>query len=185
MQSKEEQSLVERVKALHPTRVATVEVASFVFDREFRRLCEVNHCGFYNRKWTCPPHVGEVDDLVAEARTYERAVVYQLVGFLKHSFDWKGTLAAGEVFNRISFKINDDIVPTLARARLLGAGHCQRCPTCAFQTDEPCRSPGKAIRSLEANCVDVKALADSCGMKFINGQDTVTLFGAVLYSPSA
>jgi predicted metal-binding protein len=181
----DELTLLDSVKELKPTRVAAVDVAGFVFSREFRTLCEANHCGYYNKKWTCPPHVGEVEDLVAEARTFNRAVVYQLVGTIAHSFDWKGILAVGEAFNRISIAINDRMVPTLGKAKLLGAGHCQICSTCAFSANVPCRFPGRAIRSLEANCVDVKALADLCGMRFTNGQNTVTLFGAILFDPSA
>jgi hypothetical protein len=36
--------------------------------------------------------------------------------------------------------------------------------------------------SLEAYGINVSELAKSAGMKYINGQDTVTYFGAVLFS---
>jgi hypothetical protein len=36
--------------------------------------------------------------------------------------------------------------------------------------------------SLEAYGVNVSGLASVAGMKYINGQDTVTYFGAVLFS---
>jgi hypothetical protein len=38
--------------------------------------------------------------------------------------------------------------------------------------------------SLEAYGVNVSKLAASAGMKYINGQNTVTYFGAVLFSLS-
>lgn len=46
---------------------------------------------------------------------------------------------------------------------------------------EPCRFPDRAMASLEAYGVAVSELAEACGMKYINGQSTVTYFGAFLY----
>ena len=58
------------------------------------------------------------------------------------------------------------------------------CPVCAKREDKPCRFPGKALASLEAYCISVSDLAASCGMKYINGQNTVTYFGAVMFNES-
>ena len=44
--------------------------------------------------------------------------------------------------------------------------------------------PDKALASLEAYCISVSDLAASCGMKYINGQNTVTYFGAVMFNES-
>ena len=63
----------------------------------------------------------------------------------------------------------------------LGAGGCGVCEKCAKQTGEPCRFPTLALASLEAYGVNVSELAKTAGMKYINGQDTVTYFGAVLF----
>ena len=63
----------------------------------------------------------------------------------------------------------------------LGAGGCRLCPVCAKRTNEPCRHPQDAMASLETYGVAVSELAASCGMKYINGQNTVTYFGAVLF----
>ena len=38
------------------------------------------------------------------------------------------------------------------------------------------------MRSLEAYGIHVSKLAETAGMKYINGQNTVTYFGAVLFS---
>ncbi len=64
----------------------------------------------------------------------------------------------------------------------LTAGGCNICKQCAKLHDEPCRFPEKAISSLEAYCMQVSQLAEVCGMKYINGKDTVTYFGAYLYN---
>jgi predicted metal-binding protein len=64
---------------------------------------------------------------------------------------------------------------------MLGAGGCRVCPVCAKKTDEPCRHPELAMSSLETYGINVSKLAASAGMKYINGKDTVTYFGAVLF----
>jgi predicted metal-binding protein len=65
----------------------------------------------------------------------------------------------------------------------LGAGGCGVCEVCAKRTGEPCRFPEKAMPSLEAYCINVSELARAAGMKYVNGQNTVTYFGAVLFTP--
>lgn len=64
----------------------------------------------------------------------------------------------------------------------LCAGGCGVCKTCAKRTGESCRFPEKAMPSLEAYGVNVSALAKASNMNYINGQNTVTYFGAVLFS---
>jgi predicted metal-binding protein len=178
----DEKTLLDTVRSLNPTAMALVSVKDFIFNPDYRTFCKANRCGHYNKNWKCPPHAGEVEPLINEAKEYEKALVYQVVGQLKHSLDWKGTVAAGKVFNQITFHIVDEILPKLDKAMVLGSGHCQLCDKCALRSDEPCRNPDKAFRSLEANCVDVNALAGICGMKYINGPNTVTFFGSLLFN---
>ena len=63
----------------------------------------------------------------------------------------------------------------------LGAGGCGICRACARREDLPCRHPELAVASLEGYGVNVSALAASAGMKYVNGQNTVTYFGAVFF----
>ena len=178
----DEKTLLDSVRALNPTSLSLVRVSDFTFNPEYRAFCEANRCGHYNKNWKCPPHAGEVGPLISEAREYDKALVYQGVGQLKHSLDWKGTVAAGKIFNQITFRIIDEILPKLGKAMVLGSGPCQLCDKCALRSSEPCRNPKKAFRSLEANCVDVNALAGACGIKYINGPNTVTFFGTLLFA---
>ena len=61
----------------------------------------------------------------------------------------------------------------------LSAGGCRLCERCAKLDDEPCRMPDKAMTSLEACGVDVYNTTKKTELKYINGQNTVTFFGAV------
>ena len=67
------------------------------------------------------------------------------------------------------------------RSLFLCAGGCRICEVCAKKTGEPCRHPELAMPSLEAYGVNVSKLATAAGMKYINGQNTVTYFSGVLF----
>ena len=60
-----------------------------------------------------------------------------------------------------------------------GPAGCRVCSVCAKVTGEPCRHPDMAMRSLETYGINVSLLAQEAGMRYINGQNTVTYFGAV------
>jgi predicted metal-binding protein len=131
----------------------------------------------------CPPDVGDIDTLMAEVKKYDYALVYQTVTVLEDSFDFEGMIAAKKRTYPISQSLRDVFFDmNISKVLHLGAGGCGVCEKCAKQTGEPCRFPKKALPSLEAYGINVSALAKSAEMKYINGQDTVTYFGAVLFT---
>lgn len=183
MQNKDQNNrLIDLALGLGATKANVIEVENLVFDPVFREICLSNACGQYGKCWTCPPDAGEINALMAEAKGYSRVLVYQTVTQLEDSYDFEGMMEAGNAHNRLAQELRkafsaEKISPTLH----LGAGGCRLCKVCAKKTDEPCRYPGLAMKSLEAYGIHVSKMAESAGMKYINGQDTVTYFGAVLF----
>ena len=174
---------IAKALALGATRANVVEAKNIVFDRVFRDICTSNACGMYGKCWTCPPDLGEIDELIAEAGEYDYALVYQTVAELEDSFDIEGMIEAGNTHNQLAQEIRRAFsAEPLPKVLHLGAGGCRLCKVCAKKTNEPCRFPDLAMRSLEAYGIHVSKLAETAGMKYINGQDTVTYFGAVLFS---
>lgn len=162
-------------------RAGTVDVDAVPFEPEFRKLCESNACGMYGRSWMCPPDIGPVEELIAQARQFRQALVFQTVNALEDSYDFEGMLAAGGEMNRLMASIRQKLAELdIRRHLLLGAGGCRVCPRCAKVSGQPCRYPEQALSSLEAYGINVSVLAPMAGMKYINGPDTVTFFGAVL-----
>ena len=148
----------------------------------FRDLCASNACGNYGRNWMCPPDAGEIHELMARLRTYTFMLVYQTVTELEDSYDFEGMMDAGVAHNRLMVELRRGIDGlALPRVLHLGAGGCRMCEVCAKRTGEPCRHPDLAVASLETYGVNVSRLAPAAGMKYINGRDTVTYFGAVLF----
>ena len=166
-------------------KASVIDADKIVTDRAFRDMCASNACGMYGKCYMCPPDVGEIDELMAEIRNYRYALVYQSVTELEDSFDFEGMVAAkkrtyplAQAFRAVFEDCN------IKKVLHLGAGGCGVCKKCAKQTGEPCRAPDLALPSLEAYGIDVSKLASAAGMKYINGQNTVTYFGCVLFNLS-
>ena len=179
----ENKELIQKTLDLGAYKASVIEAKDIVLDRTFRAMCESNACGMYGRCYMCPPDVGDIDGLMREVDNYDYALVYQTVTDLEDSFDFEGMIEAKKRTYPLAQslrKVFSDM--NITKILHLGAGGCGVCKTCAKRTGEPCRFPEKAMPSLEAYGVNVSDLAKAAGMKYINGQDTVTYFGAVLFS---
>lgn len=169
--------------ALGADRAGVVHIKDVRFDRAFRKLCRQNSCGKYGKSWMCPPHIGDIDMLIARAKRYDHMLVFQIVDQLADCYDIEGMLRSAKRINNLCAVIRDYLSPTLPADTLyLGAGACRICERCAILDGRPCCFPEKAIASLESYGVDVSQLASLAGMDYINGYNTVTYFGAVLYN---
>ncbi len=176
-------AITDRILELGAYRVGVIKVSDIQFDRRFRDLCESNSCGKYGKCWACPPAAGAIDDLISLAKEFESAIVYQTVGTLEDSYDFEGMMEAGKTHNDLSQVLSEEFKDVgFSRTLHLGAGGCRVCEKCSKLTEEPCRFPDKAMKSLETFGIDVSALAKISGMNYINGQDTVTYFGALFYN---
>lgn len=173
------QTLMQQILQLGAAHAGLVKVKDIPFDPAFRQMCKQNACGMYGRSWMCPPYVGEISDLIAQAKTHKTALVYQTIDPLEDSYDFEGMMRAGERMNRLTQAIREQFAED-ASVLFLGAGGCRICSKCARQEEKPCRFPEKALASLEAYGVHVSELARLAGMQYINGVNTVTYFGAVL-----
>ena len=179
-----ENKIIEKVIDLGAFKASVISASDIKTDKMFRDLCEANACGMYGKCYMCPPDIGDIEVLMAKLRDYSTALVYQTVTALEDSFDFEGMTEARIEANRIAQKLRtvfDEV--GITNVLHLSAGSCGICQTCAKRTGEPCRCPDLAMASLEAYGINVNELAKTAGMKYINGKDTVTYFGAVLFTP--
>lgn len=175
------QSLIDSAVKYGAANAAVISVSDISFRREFRAACEQNTCGKYSRCWMCPPDVGDIDEMIKKASSYKYALIYQTIGGLEDSFDIEGMQEAAKKHNDLAQTLSAVIMPLLNNPLRLGAGACHACESCSRVDNQPCRYPEKAIASLEAHGIAVSELAAACGMKYINGQNTVTYFGGFLF----
>ncbi len=176
-----EEQFVREIEAMGAARAAAVRTEEIPFSADFRAACVQNACGYYNRCWTCPPDAGEIDALIARVRSFRHAIVYQTISTLEDSYDIEGMHAASLTHNRLTQQIQTKWCDRTEKSMVLGAGACGVCETCTKPEGLPCRFPDRAITSLEACGVDVSSLARVCALPYINGQNTVTYFGMLLY----
>ena len=153
-----------------------------VLSAEFRDICKGNQCGKYGKCWMCPPDLPDAATVMATVRSYSHALWYQTVSTIEDSFDIEGMVEAGHRHVMVSQNLQDMAADLLPENTLhLSCGGCRLCPKCAKEDGEPCRMPEKAMPSLEGYCVDVYNTTKDTPLKYINGQNTVTYFGAILF----
>ena len=153
-----------------------------VLSGEFYDICKSNACGNFGRCWMCPPDIGPIDLLMERVRSYPYALIYQTIGALEDSFDIEGMQAAARNHARVSQKIQASVAPILAKGCFhLSCGGCNLCESCAKKENKPCRFPEKALIPMEGAGVDVYNTVKDTHLKYINGQNTVTYFGMVLF----
>lgn len=164
-------------------KAVLISGAEIVCSESFREICENNQCGCYGRCWICPPEIGEIEELIARVKTYPRGLLYQTIGTLEDSFDVESMFAAGVNHAKVSSGLQKRLPELLSGSFLhLGCGGCHLCEVCAKRTGEPCRHPDYALPAMEGYGVDVYNTTKNTHLKYINGTNTVTYFGLVLFT---
>lgn len=156
-----------------------IDVCDIPFDAGFRDFCKEDVCGHYGRNWLCPPHAGEIHALIDRAQGYDRALVYETVAEIADKRDKTSIDKAALLHDEAAQRILEGSPP--GDLLHLSAGTCRICERCTAMDGEPCRNPKCALPSMAAYGIHVCALAERCGLRYSNGDDTVTYFGAVLF----
>ncbi len=158
-----------------------IETKDLVYHPEVRRECEKNQCRGYGATWACPPAVGTLEECRERVGKYERMMLFSKATVMQDTMDM------GEIRNVMSdFKVfardlDKKLKEKMSDFIILSNESCHRCKKCSYP-DAPCRFPDELHHSLESYCYNVLELSRQAGMKYINGQKTVTFFGAVIYN---
>ena len=154
---------------------AVISTADITFSPELRAACERNLCGKYKKSWTCPPATGPVENLKERILGFSKALVFTTKGDLEDSFDYEGMMETKDRHNRITSELHESFGKTNP---VFGAGSCGVCESCAYP--EECRFPDKIYFSIEAAGINVTDLSRAAGVRYNNGENTVTYFSMVL-----
>ena len=150
--------------------------------RELREFCKRNACGRYGKNYTCPPLVGEADMLIAKAQSFPTAVILQNIYLLEDSYDYGGMTDGLRKHNEMTLAAARRACAEYGRDNMLAlaAGGCFLCEVCGAVYNTPCPRREDALSSMEAYCINVSRIEDVTGMKYINGENTVTYFSCLL-----
>ncbi|HOP10354.1 MAG TPA: DUF2284 domain-containing protein [Oscillospiraceae bacterium] len=170
----------EMLKPYGLNQISEIPIESIVFEDEVRKNCEANVCGRYGKTWGCPPGIGPVAGWREKAMSFTHAVMFNYVGNIEDSYDFEGMQEIGKRFGEIVSAFNKKLQEDNEKYLLFGAGSCSLCEKCTYP-DEPCRHPEKMVPSMESCGMFVAKMAEPNGFKYINGTNTVTYFGLIVY----
>ena len=178
----DEERLIQTALDLGAAKAEVIDQGRIVLSADFFDICQSNACGRFNRCHTCPPDVADIDAVMATIRGYSRALVYQTISQLEDSFDWEGMQAASRNHTALSRRLRDAAADFLPENALhLTCGGCGYCEECTKERGLPCPFPEEAMASVESHGVDVYKTIQGTQLKYINGANTVTFFGMVLF----
>lgn len=158
-----------------------IDTKDVEFSTDVRKMCETNRCRKYGATWACPPAVGTVDECRERVRNYENMMLFSGKYELEDSLDYHGMMAAMKDFGAVVKQVDDEVRPVISDYVLLGNEGCGNCERCTYP-DAPCRFPDRAHVALEGYGIWVSQVARQAGINYINGKNTVTYFGALLYN---
>ena len=147
---------------------------------EVRSICEQNTCRNYGKTWACPPAVGTLHDCQCRIEQYNTMLLFSGKYDLEDSFDFEGMTAGLHAVKKPVDVFAEKIDERLTDYLLLSNEGCGRCETCTYPSS-PCRYPSRLYHSIEGYGFVVSELAKHAGIRYINGADTVTYFGALLF----
>ncbi len=161
-------------------QISEIPIEAVVIEDEVRKNCEVNACGRYGKTWGCPPGIGPIAEWKEKIMTFSHAAMFNYVGKIEDSYDFEGMQEVGAKFTEITREFDQKLRETKQKYLLFGSGSCSICEKCTYP-DAPCRFPDKMIPSMESCGMFVAKMAEPNGFKYINGANSVTYFGIVLY----
>lgn len=173
--------LIRLALAAGAKKAAIIRAEDVVLSSSFRKICADNGCGRFGRCWMCPPEIGEIEDLMDKVRGFHYGLLYQTVCEIEDGFDIEGMGQASRVHAQVSQAVGEAVRPWLASMLHLSCGGCNLCERCAKLDNQPCRFPDKALPPMEGYGIDVYQTVKPTELKYINGQNTVTFFGIVLF----
>ena len=163
------------------TEWGLIKTAALRFYPQIRQICEGNSCRGYGKTWACPPAVGTLEECTNRVLRYENMLLFSQKFELEDSFDFESMEHGMKTFKVTVDRFAEAVKEHMDDSLILSNEGCGRCRDCTYP-DSPCRFPDKLYPSIEGFGFIVSELAQQAGIKYNNGPNTVTFFGAVLYN---
>ena len=111
--------------AIHERRLISTQ--QIPFSPAVVDACKANRCGKYGTCWTCPPGVGELDELERKIKSYPQAVVFTCKHDLEDSFDFEGMIEGQQIAKQVLREITDALRADGEAFMALGCEGCGLC----------------------------------------------------------
>lgn len=164
------EELARLAEAAGFTAWAPLDAATLEVKPEVRDMCAQNTCGMYEKRWSCPPGCGALEECAERLKRYSGGILVQTCGDIEDSFDFEAIVEIQqdhkENFERMYAELRKTGVDVLA----LGAGACTQCKECTYP-DAPCRFPDKAVASMEAYGLVVLEVCKANNLQYYYGSE--------------
>ena len=156
-----------------------IETQEIEFYPEVRALCQGNACRNYGTSWACPPAVGTLAQCRERVMQYGHMLLFSAAYALEDCFDLEGMQAGMADFKDKVDRFGCALAGAAEDYFLFSNEGCGRCASCTYP-HAPCRFPERLYPSLEGYGLIVSELARQASVRYQNGVNTVTFFGALL-----
>ena len=161
--------------------VAPMDPSKLNFMSEVRDMCAADKCRQYNKRWTCPPGCGTLDEMSELCLSYSDGVIFQTICRMEDEYDFE---TMGEVFKKLqesTKKLLEMIIESGEDMLPFGNDGCYNCEECTYP-DDPCRFPEKAFPSLEACGLMVADVCMQNDVPYYYGKNTIAFTGGFLFN---
>lgn len=144
-------------------RAEVIEADKIPVNGEYRKYCEENLCGCYDRLSVCPPGCGTVAEMENRMKGFASALVLQTLVEDDAGELYTNSKKAKARHNELAEIILREIKEDAPSAIMMSAG------------------PWKEYSCLSAYCVDCAELAALCGMKCWENDGKIRYFSVILF----
>ena len=177
----EQEKIIEKLKEIGFETVALLDVNTLEALQEVRDMCAVNTCGMYEKRWSCPPGCGTIEECAARMKKYSNGLILQTVGDIEDSFDFEGIMEVSKLHGDRFLNVMGEVKNWLSDYMILGACACRKCKECTYP-DAPCRFPEEAMSSMEANGLFVSDVCKKNNVAYNYGEGKMCYTGCLLFN---
>lgn len=174
-------NIVDKIKETGIHEYGFISPSDAIFYDWVRDACEDNKCRKYDTTWVCPPAVSTVEECKERCLQYDTMMIFSGLFHLKRPFDYRGMLKGMSEFKKMATNLDELISPLVGDRLVFSNEGCDFCKKCTYPYS-PCRFPDKIHHSLEGYGLIVYDLAKQAGIKYDNGDLTMTYFGGILFN---
>ena len=150
-----------------PLAPATIELKE-----EVREMCASGKCAMYDKRWSCPPGCGTLEECRELLQGYTHGILVQSVGELEDNFDIETMMETEAAHKERFYAMRKALLELGVDAMAAGAGCCTICKECTYP-DEPCRFPEQKMSSMEALGMLVLEVCKANDLPYFYGENTI------------
>ena len=176
----EESKLINLGQSLEFKKICKIDTSQLQFDCKFRSYCEQNLCGQYNKNYSCPPLCGTYEEMKSKILSYNNALVFQSQFVIHNLKDETSIKQIQKWHNSTMLKVLNSLSNN--DGFIIGSSHCTLCNNCNKKQNKNCKYSKLKFSCMSAYCINVKELADVCGMDYEYKNNVLSLFGMYVYN---